>query len=294
MNMFRTLRADEIDCRISQVKKDGSGLSLLLYKDARCDQNILDETVTPMKWKREHTRDNRNCVVSIWSEELKQWVSKEDTGTESNTEREKGLASDSFKRACFNWGIGRELYSAPFIWIKRGDFTFKDGKCYDRFTVKGIGYTNGVITGLEIMNQALNRIVYKWGTITEEAPEKPEQPDTDPDGTKAPEFTPPPAATNAKVSTTDRVPPLPNEGEKKPPEPSPVTVYLLGAMKELREARGISPAKNNKLFADQREALIAEGLAPNKDLAEYTMEEAKALIEAMYQKFSPEGTEIKK
>lgn len=294
MNMFRTLRADEIDCRISQVKRDGSGLSLLLYKDARCDQNILDETVTPMKWKREHTRDNRNCIVSIWSEELKQWVSKEDTGTESNTEREKGLASDSFKRACFNWGIGRELYSAPFIWIKRGDFTFKDGKCYDRFTVKGIGYTNGVITGLEIMNQALNRIVYSWGKITEEAPEKPEQPDTDPDGTKAPEFTPPPAANNARVSTTDRVPPLPNEGEKKPPEPSPVTVYLLGAMKELREARGISPAKNNKLFADQREALIAEGLAPNKDLAEYTMEEAKALIEAMYEKFSPEGTEIKK
>lgn len=294
MNMFRTLRADEIDCRISQVKKDGSGLSLLLYKDARCDQNILDETVTPMKWKREHTRDNRNCIVSIWSEELKQWVSKEDTGTESNTEREKGLASDSFKRACFNWGIGRELYSAPFIWIKRGDFTFKDGKCYDRFTVKGIGYTNGVITGLEIMNQALNRIVYSWGKITEEAPEKPEQPDTDPDGTRAPEFTPPPAANNVMVSTTDRVPPLPNDGEKKPPEPSPVTVYLLGAMKELREARGISPAKNNKLFADQREALISEGLAPNKDLAEYTMEEAKALIEAMYQKFSPEGTEIKK
>lgn len=294
MNMFRTLRADEIDCRISQVKKDGSGLSLLLYKDARCDQNILDETVTPMKWKREHTRDNRNCIVSIWSEELKQWVSKEDTGTESNTEREKGLASDSFKRACFNWGIGRELYSAPFIWIKRGDFTFKDGKCYDRFTVKGIGYTNGVITGLEIMNQALNRIVYSWGTITEEAPEKPEQPDTDPDGTKAPEFTPPPAANNVRVSTTDKVPPLPGESEKKLPEPSPVTVYLLGAMKELREARGISPAKNNKLFADQREALIAEGFAPNKDLAEYTMEEAKALIEAMYEKFSPEGTEIKK
>ena len=206
----------------------------------------------------------------------------------------KGLASDSFKRACFNWGIGRELYTAPFIWIKRGDFTLKEGKCYDRFTVKGIGYTNGVITGLEIINQALNRIVYRWGTITEEAPEKPEQPDTDPDGTKAPEFTPPHTATNAKVSTTDRVPPLPNDGEKKQQEPSPVTVYLLGAMKELREIRRISPAQNNKLFAAQKEALIAEGLAPKKDLAEYTMEEAKALIEAMDEKFSPEGTEIKK
>ena len=295
MNMFRTLRADEIDCRISQVKKDGSGLSLLLYKDARCDQNILDETVTPMKWKREHTRDNRNCVVSIWCDELGQWVSKEDTGTESNTEREKGLASDSFKRACFNWGIGRELYTAPFIWIKPGDYTVaKDGKVYDRFTVHGIGYTNGVITGLQIKNQKLGRVVYRYGKITEEAPEKPEQPDTDPDGTKAPDFTPPPAENNVRVSTTDKVPPLPGESEKKTPEPSPVTVYLLGAMKELREARGISPAKNNKLFAEQREALIAEGLAPNKDLAEYTMEEAKALIEAMYEKFSPEGTEIKK
>ena len=84
MNMFRTLRADEIDCRVAQVKE--TGLSLLLYKDARCDQNILDEVVGPFRWKREHTRDNRNCIVSIWSEEMQQWISKEDTGTESNTE----------------------------------------------------------------------------------------------------------------------------------------------------------------------------------------------------------------
>jgi hypothetical protein len=111
--MFRTLRADEIDCRIAQVKE--TGLSLLLYKDARCDQNILDEVVGPFNWKREHTRDNRNCIVSIKNPETGEWVSKEDTGTESNTEKEKGLASDSFKRACFNWGIGRELYTAPFV-----------------------------------------------------------------------------------------------------------------------------------------------------------------------------------
>ena len=113
MNMFRTLRADEIDCRIAQIKENG--LCLLLYKDARCDQNILDETVGPMNWQRQHTRDNRNCIVSIWDSEKQQWISKEDTGTESNTEKEKGLASDSFKRACVNWGIGRELYTAPFI-----------------------------------------------------------------------------------------------------------------------------------------------------------------------------------
>ena len=179
MNMFRTLRADEIDCRIAQIKetKNGKGLSLLLYKDARCDQNILDEVVGPFKWKREHTRDNRNCIVSIWSDELGQWVSKEDTGTESNTEREKGLASDSFKRACFNWGIGRELYTAPFIWVSEKDCNINENKgrlvCYDRFTVKGIGYTDGVITGLQIKNQATGKVCYNWGQINEEAPEKP-------------------------------------------------------------------------------------------------------------------------
>ena len=180
MNMFRTLRADEIDCRIAQIKRDGSGLSLLLYKDARCDQNILDEVVGPYNWKREHTRDNRNCVVSIWDNEKGQWIGKEDTGTESNTEREKGLASDSFKRACFNWGIGRELYTAPFIWVPADKCRIKDGKCYDRFTVKGIGYTDGVITGLEIKNQATGKICYRWGEINEEAPDKPEDPGDEP------------------------------------------------------------------------------------------------------------------
>ena len=90
---FRDLRADEIECRIQSVKKNG--LVLLLYKDARCDMNILDETVGVMEWKREHSRDNANCTVSLWDESKSMWVSKEDTGTESNTEKEKGLASDS-------------------------------------------------------------------------------------------------------------------------------------------------------------------------------------------------------
>jgi hypothetical protein len=119
--MFRQLHADEIDVRIANVKSDGKGFSLLLYKDARCDMNILDETVGAMDWQRQHSRDNKNCIVSIWCGTKEQWISKEDTGTESNTEQAKGLASDSFKRACFNWGIGRELYTAPFIWIKANE-----------------------------------------------------------------------------------------------------------------------------------------------------------------------------
>lgn len=160
---FRKLRADEIDCRIGQIKENG--LSLLLYKDARCDMNVLDETVGAMNWKREHTRDNKNCIVSIWDEDKAQWISKEDTGTESNTEAEKGLASDSFKRACVNWGIGRELYTAPFIWIKAGDaniYSF-NGKfrCNDSFSVAKLTYRkNGDIDGLAIRNNKTGNVVF--------------------------------------------------------------------------------------------------------------------------------------
>lgn len=140
--MFRDLRADEIECRIGQFK-EGAGVSLLLYKDARCDMAILDETVGAMNWRREHSRDNANCTVSIWDANKGQWISKEDTGTESKTEAEKGLASDSFKRACVNWGIGRELYTSPRIWISGA------GK-YDRFWVKDIGIENKTVTRLVI------------------------------------------------------------------------------------------------------------------------------------------------
>ena len=124
--MFRTLKADEIDVRVAQIDKTWA--TLLLYKNARVDMDILDETVGVYNWKREHTRDNANCIVSIYDQEKKEWISKEDTGTESNTEKEKGLASDSFKRACVNLGIGRELYSSPSIFIfPKKDIKYKNG-----------------------------------------------------------------------------------------------------------------------------------------------------------------------
>lgn len=168
---FRNLRADEIECRINQISD--KGLTLLLYKDARCDMNILDETVGAMNWSRRHTRDNANCVVSIYDEKKNEWVTKEDTGTESNTEKEKGLASDSFKRACVNWGIGRELYTSPFIYVfaedKDGNKNFNlrknnNGKyaSNDKFIVEKIIYENGNIIALSIINATLNKRVYVW------------------------------------------------------------------------------------------------------------------------------------
>lgn len=170
---FRKLREDEIEVRIGSIKE--TGLSLLLYKDARSDMTILDETVGALGWKREHTRDNHNCIVSIWDAEKNQWISKEDTGTESNTEAEKGLASDSFKRACVNWGIGRELYTAPFIWVDASSCrivaTTGKPKCFDKFRVEKISYkSNGDIDGLSIINESTkNRVYLKKPSVKSEA-----------------------------------------------------------------------------------------------------------------------------
>lgn len=157
IRMIRLMNADEIECRVGTIGV--RGLSLLLYKDARVDQRILDETFTPFGWRRTHQEIGGKlfCTVDVWDAEKKQWISKQDIGTESIAEKEKGQASDSFKRACFNWGIGRELYSAPFIWIpaEKVEISY-DGKRYattDRFHVQSIAYDEKrEIAGLVICN----------------------------------------------------------------------------------------------------------------------------------------------
>ena len=146
MCKFRTLRAEEIDIRVGNIISSEKGVfsTYLLYKDARVDMNILDETVGSFNWKKFYSRDNQNCTVSIYDEEKHEWISKEDTGTESYTEKEKGLASDSFKRACVCWGIGRELYTAPniFIPLAAEDYTRKGDKITPKvkLSVKEIEY----------------------------------------------------------------------------------------------------------------------------------------------------------
>ena len=171
MGYFRELRAEEIDCRIQSI--NDKGLMLLLYKDARVDQNILDETLGVFGWQRSHQIiDGRlYCTVSVYDKETKQWISKQDVGTESYTEKEKGEASDSFKRACFNLGIGRELYTAPFIWIDKSKYKEardKIGKptTYDKFKVSEIKIQNGIITGLALVNvNNKNAVVFTYGKV---------------------------------------------------------------------------------------------------------------------------------
>ena len=154
-NLIRLLRAEEIECRIAMVNE--KGLSLLLYKDARVDQRILDETFGAFGWKRSHQCIDGNlyCTVEILDRESGEWISKQDVGTTGYTEKEKSQASDSFKRACFNWGIGRELYSAPFIWIPAAKASIqKKGDKYisnERFSVSAISFNDSrEIVSLEI------------------------------------------------------------------------------------------------------------------------------------------------
>lgn len=115
----KPLTAKEIDFRVQSINKGGYA-TILAYKDARVDMNRLDDVCTPLGWKREHrlVGTNLHCIVSIYDKDTTQWISKEDVGVESMAEKAKGEASDSFKRACFNWGIGRELYDYPVISIK--------------------------------------------------------------------------------------------------------------------------------------------------------------------------------
>lgn len=155
--LIRPLRANEIECRIGSISE--KGLSLLLYKDARVDQRILDETFGIFGWKRSHQCIDGNlyCTVEVRDKESGEWIAKQDVGTMGYAEKEKSQASDSFKRACFNWGIGRELYSAPLIWIPAGKAAIreKEGRfyCYDRFLVKSIAYSaEGEISALVIEN----------------------------------------------------------------------------------------------------------------------------------------------
>lgn len=156
---FRDLTAEDIQCRVQSVKKNG--LVLLLYKNARVDMNILDETVGAENWQREHyeCKGNLFCRVGInvgaLAGKADSWVWKSDCGTESNTEAEKGEASDSFKRACTNWGIGRELYTAPFIWIPAAKCNIDNGRCYDKFEIEKIVIENKRITAISILNNSI-------------------------------------------------------------------------------------------------------------------------------------------
>lgn len=168
---FRDLTADDIEVRVQSVKQNG--LILLLYKTARTDMSILDETVGAENWQDKfyEVKGIMFCSIGINAnyknaELPDRWIWKSDAGTESNQDAEKGTASDARKRAGFAWGIGRCLYTSPFVWVKADKFNIKDtGKkdkygnpiyaCNDRFAVEKIAIENKKIVGLSIINNSI-------------------------------------------------------------------------------------------------------------------------------------------
>lgn len=163
---FRKLTADELEARVATVTP--KGCSVLIYKNARVDMAVLDETVGAMNWQRQHREEKGNlfCGIGIRNDESGEWVWKWDCGTESYTEKEKGEASDSFKRAGFCWGIGRELYTCPFIWFRAGDVNLEErnGKptTRDHFEVRAIEYEGNKVSYL-VVEDTKTKKQFSWG-----------------------------------------------------------------------------------------------------------------------------------
>ena len=167
MCKFRDLRADEIEVRVQSVKE--KGVILLLYKDARVDMNILDETVGSANWQNKFYEHKGILFCSLGintnhniHDSFDRWVWKDDAGVESNSDAEKGNASDARKRAGFAWGIGRELYTSPFIWVPADRCNIANGKCFDKFKVEKIKIEDKVITGLAIYNESKKERAFVW------------------------------------------------------------------------------------------------------------------------------------
>lgn len=169
MRKFRLLTADEIECRIATCNENG--LQLLLYKTARTDAALLDE-VYPDAWQNDFKVIDGKMYGGIGIKVNSEWLWRWDCGTESNTEAEKGEASDAFKRAGFKWGIGAELYSSPFVWVnadacklietdRKDRYGKKVYECRDRFKVAGIDYDeNEHISFLAIDNVSRHCAAY--------------------------------------------------------------------------------------------------------------------------------------
>ena len=164
---FRNARADEIEVRVGATTD--AGFSLLLYKTARVDANILDETVGAFNWQKRfyQVKNTMICEIGIYNEERKEWVWKGDAGDESNTEAIKGEASDSMKRAGFAWNICRALYTAPFIWVKKDQ---DNDPRKSRYVVKEIDYKDNEISRLVITNEKTGVVVFQMGNKAKAQP----------------------------------------------------------------------------------------------------------------------------
>ena len=158
---MRALRKDEIELRVGTVGQDRNGngyVTWLLYKNARVDRQMLDEEYGPMNWQCRYSEHKGNlfCSIGVYDPDKNDWIWKEDCGTESNTEKEKGEASDAFKRAGFRWNIGVELYDSPTIFIGVTTKPKKNGFGYEVANKKDI---NGFYVSYIEIDKEKNKIL---------------------------------------------------------------------------------------------------------------------------------------
>ncbi len=260
---FRNLKTEELEVRVQQV--NAGGVQLLLYKDARADMNVLDDTVGPLGWKKSYSRDNANCTVSIYNEETHEWVSKEDTGTAANAQVEKSIASDSFKRACTCWGIGRNLYNTPSMFVFKkylpGHKMISSGGkdravCNDTFKLKDVIYSTDGRAVINVIVEIYSN--YKCvGTIC-----------FTPNGSKFSEGKATPTSYTSSAATQSSSKPETNV--EKPKATKQTTNSSSAEVKESKEAPKATPNadtnNSDELFSDDEVFLL--GPAVNKTYGE--------------------------
>lgn len=183
-NKIRLLTKDDIEVKVKQITAKGA--LGLLYKTARVDRAILDDTFGAMNWqcRFEVINENLYCEIGVYNPDIHEWVWKSDCGVESETEAEKGEASDAFKRAGFKWGIGVELYNSPFIWLNVPTTQVDDGKGgkkwalsdrFQRFEIKSISVSEARdITELVIVDAKTKDVVFSFGSSEKAKPIEPE------------------------------------------------------------------------------------------------------------------------
>lgn len=272
MPLFRALKNTEIELRVAQSGKSSQGVwaNYLIYKDARVDQNILDETVGPDNWEKSYELIDQKmyCTVSIWDKEKQQWIKKQDVGTESNTEKEKGEASDAFKRACFCWGIGRELYTAPsiFISLNEGEYTENNGKIQPKarlFTVSeiesAVDGVSRIITKLVITDRkGAVRFSFKGGRVNT-AKAKAEQPLP-----KAAAESETLSAQRDRIQTPTEVSPLPDFNDDRHQAIFEKTGFALPVYRKICEKYAAGqPAKSGREYDEE---FLAQGLLTEQEV----------------------------
>lgn len=169
----RKLKANEIEVKPCTIAKDKSWVQILLYKTSRCDMQILTE-LYGSHWKSDYRMvgDGLFCTISVYDQELGEWISRSDCGEkDAGISEDKSWATSAFKRAATQFGIGIELYNTPRIKIQTKDKWFWDGKLTMTFSVKSIEWDGDTLKDLAIVDRFGN-VVYEYSQkAVQSAPE---------------------------------------------------------------------------------------------------------------------------